>query len=107
MLPQNVLPMHCADCRLWRHLQVLTACNLASFSLVDCMQSLLGRTLEVLPANFVGALAGLCQHDLVTGAVPACLPDNMKSAMGNFQPCLFQICFPPCVLQMRLTAHMC
>ena len=33
---------------------VLTACNLSSFSLVDCCQSLLGRRLEVP--------AGLCSH---------------------------------------------
>ncbi len=36
---------------------VLTACNLASFSLVDCCQSLLGRRLEVLPASAVAHLA--------------------------------------------------
>ena len=29
-------------------MQVLTACSLASFSLADCTQSLLGRRLEVL-----------------------------------------------------------
>lgn len=36
---------------------VLTACNLASFSLVDCCQSLLGRRLEVLPPSAVAHLA--------------------------------------------------
>lgn len=36
---------------------VLTACNLASFSLVDCCQSLLGRRLEVLPPSATAHLA--------------------------------------------------
>ena len=44
--------------RSWR-LQVLTACNLASFSLSDCVHSLLGRTLEVLPADTLASLAAL------------------------------------------------
>ena len=35
---------------------VLTACNLSSFSLVDCCQSLLGRRLEVLPASAATSL---------------------------------------------------
>ena len=39
--------------------QILTACNLASFSLVDACQSLLGRRLEVLPPSVTAALAGL------------------------------------------------
>lgn len=38
---------------------VLTACNLASFSLVDCAQSLLGRRLEVLPPSAVTSLSSL------------------------------------------------
>lgn len=37
----------------------LTACNLASFSLADCVQSLLGQTLEVLGAHSLARLAGL------------------------------------------------
>ena len=36
---------------------VLTACNLASFSLVDCCQSLLGRRLEVLPPSAAASLS--------------------------------------------------
>ena len=36
---------------------VLTACNLSSFSLVDCCQSLLGRRLEVLPASAATSLS--------------------------------------------------
>ena len=40
-------------------MQVLTACSLASFSLADCTQSLLGRRLEVLSPQSLAALAGL------------------------------------------------
>ena len=36
---------------------VLTACNLSSFSLVDCCQSLLGRRMEVLPPSAAAHLA--------------------------------------------------
>ena len=36
---------------------VLTACNLASFSLVDCCQSLLSRRLEVLPPSAIARLS--------------------------------------------------
>ena len=36
---------------------VLTACNLSSFSLVDCCQSLLGRRLEVLLASAATSLS--------------------------------------------------
>ena len=47
---------------------VLTACNLSSFSLVDCCQSLLGRRLEVLPASAATSLskgtAGSAHHAL-------------------------------------------
>ena len=47
---------------------VLTACNLASFSLVDCCQSLLGRRLEVLPPSAAASLskgtAGSERHPL-------------------------------------------
>jgi len=39
--------------------QVLTSQNLASFSLVDCVQSLLGQTMEVLSAHKVASLAGI------------------------------------------------
>ncbi|KAK9810365.1 hypothetical protein WJX72_009511 [[Myrmecia] bisecta] len=39
--------------------QVLTSCNLASFSLVDCVQSLLGARLEVLPSSVLAQLARL------------------------------------------------
>ena len=37
---------------------VLTACNLASFSLVDCCQALLGRRMEVLPPSAAARLSG-------------------------------------------------
>lgn len=39
--------------------QILTNCTLASFSLVDACQSLLGRRLEVLPPPAAASLAGL------------------------------------------------
>jgi DNA polymerase delta subunit 1 len=39
--------------------QVLTSQNLASFSLVDCVQSILGETMEVLGAHTVASLAGI------------------------------------------------
>lgn len=39
--------------------QVLTSQNLASFSLVDCVQSILGETMEVLGAHKVASLAGI------------------------------------------------
>ncbi len=42
--------------------QVLTACSLASFSLADCTQSLLGRRLEVLSPQTLAALAGLSSN---------------------------------------------
>ncbi len=37
----------------------LTACNLASFSLVDCCQSLLSRRMEVLPPSAITRLSSL------------------------------------------------
>ena len=39
--------------------QVLTSSNLASFSLVDCVQSILGETMEVLGAHRLATLAGV------------------------------------------------
>ncbi|KAK9805765.1 hypothetical protein WJX73_007272 [Symbiochloris irregularis] len=48
--------------------QAITSCNLASFSLVDCMQTLLGRTLEVLPPDVLAGLAGLAKNELATGS---------------------------------------
>ena len=48
---------------------VLTACNLSSFSLVDCCQSLLGRRLEVLPPSATAHLA----TDKSTSEIPICL----------------------------------
>ena len=44
-------------CAHW--LQVLNGVNLASFSLVDCAQTLLGQRLEVVPARCIAAWAGL------------------------------------------------
>jgi hypothetical protein len=38
---------------------VLTACSLASFSLSDCVLSLLGRTMEIIPAATLAAFANL------------------------------------------------
>lgn len=38
--------------------QILTTCNLGSFSLVDCVQSLLGQTLEVLNSSQLAELSG-------------------------------------------------
>ena len=40
-------------------LQVLNGVNLASFSLVDCVQTLLGQRLEVLPWRHLAELAQL------------------------------------------------
>ena len=50
-------------------MQALTACSLASFSLVDCMQSVVGATLEVLPPSFLAALNGLAASAAVPGAL--------------------------------------
>ncbi len=64
---------------------VLTACNLSSFSLVDCCQSLLGRRLEVLPPSATAHLA----TDSSTSEsqdLPAKLPtevDRQKQAACN------------------------
>lgn len=64
---------------------VLTACNLSSFSLVDCSQSLLGRRLEVLPPSATASLAkdtsgsksptslGLIQHQIMSRFCLVCL----------------------------------
>jgi DNA polymerase delta subunit 1 len=48
----------------------LTACNLASFSLVDCCQSLLGRRLEVLPHACVAHLSS-CASASASAMPPA------------------------------------
>jgi DNA polymerase delta subunit 1 len=45
---------HCCQCR--RALQVLTSQSLATFTLADCAQTLLGETLEVLGAHHLAAL---------------------------------------------------
>ena len=58
---------------------VLTACNLASFSLVDCCQALLGRRLEVLPPSAAARLSGCAarpaqgalREGTATGRAPA------------------------------------
>lgn len=42
--------------------QALSSCNLASFSLVDLVQSLLGETMEVLGAHRLAALSGIGVH---------------------------------------------
>ena len=63
---------------------VLTACNLSSFSLVDCCQSLLGRRLEVLPASAATSLskgtAGSERH-VFTLLVP-CLRSCRRQGSG-------------------------
>ena len=41
------------------HLQILTACSLASFSLSDCVTSLLGSTLEVISPAALAEFASL------------------------------------------------
>ena len=41
--------------------QILTNSHLASFSLVDAVQTLLGRRLEVLPPSVIAQLAGLAR----------------------------------------------
>jgi DNA polymerase delta subunit 1 len=50
---------------------VLTSSNLASFSLVDCVQSLLGQTLEVLAPHRLAALAGIAPAPAGGGAGPS------------------------------------
>lgn len=51
-------------------LQILTACNLSSFSLLDACQSLLGKRLEVLPPSAAAALAGLAPPSPALTCVP-------------------------------------
>ena len=70
------------------HVQVLTSCSLASFSLVDSAQSLCSRTLEVLPARFLARLTGLAgpsagQHKSCQLALPCLLgPAASVSALA-------------------------
>ena len=57
---------------------VLTACNLASFSLADCALSLLGRRLEVLPGSALAALAELpCP-----GGAPPTTPTQLAGVLS-------------------------
>ena len=75
-------------CHGW-HLQVLTACNLASFSLSDCVHSLLGRTLEVLPADTLASLAALSPpvpQLSVAGTAPALWDEGIR-VVGCFSLC--------------------
>lgn len=51
---------------------MLTACSLASFSLADCTQSLLGRRLEILSPQTLAALAGLTSKSPLQEFPPAC-----------------------------------
>lgn len=53
-----------------RRTQILSTCNLASFSLVDACQSLLGRRLEVLPPSAAAAFAGLAPPPPTLDCVP-------------------------------------
>ena len=50
------------NCLQWQ-LQVLNGVNLASFSLVDCAQTLLGQRLEVVPYAHLATWAGLNTSD--------------------------------------------
>ncbi len=70
-LPQQCIP---SASRCWP--QILTSSNLASFSLVDAVQTLLGRRLEVLPPSVIAQLAGL-----VPLAVPLSRNDS-SAAVG-------------------------
>ena len=60
-----------------RELQVLTACSLASFSLSDCVLSLLGQTMEVIPPPVLATLANL-------GASKAKHEDNLPGQDSTF-----------------------
>lgn len=65
-------------------MQALTSCNLASFSLIDCVQTVLGRTLEVLPPPFLAGLAGLGPSQHLAGV--ASLYVWLTVLLGTFQP---------------------
>jgi hypothetical protein len=47
------------------------ACNLATFTLVDCVQSLLGETLEVIPPAHLARLSGLVPTTSSSGSSSA------------------------------------
>lgn len=50
---------YCAHNQKHTTMQVLNGVNLASFSLVDCAQTLLGQRLEVVPYTYLAKWAGL------------------------------------------------
>ncbi len=59
----------------------LTACNLASFSLVDCCQSLLSRRLEVLPSSAVVRLSSCTTP--AKGKSGLCTPLHLLHSMPH------------------------
>lgn len=63
--------------------QVLTSCNLGSFTLVDCVQSLMGETMEVLGAHSLAALVGITPPNAGGGVsknIPSPRPDPVRVA---------------------------
>lgn len=75
--------------------QILTSANLATFSLADAAQSLLGRRLEVLPPAALAQLAGLVPPtsllsldgavDTEEASVTAALPAATAAGLGAGQ----------------------
>ena len=72
--------------------QILTACNLASFSLSDSVLSLLGRPLEILPSSVLSQLALLTApaNDLTfEGKLSLCFVGRLVSRL-----CVISQSFP-------------
>jgi DNA polymerase delta subunit 1 len=61
--------------------QVLTSQSLATFTLVDCAQSLLGQTLEVLGAHHLAALSQMVRE--ARPAAPGAAPSGPASPSGS------------------------
>ena len=64
---------------------VLTACNLASFSLVDCCQSLLSRRLEVLPPSVIARLSS-CSSPVKSAPLLTQLLDDILLQAPKWEP---------------------
>lgn len=64
---------------------VLTACNLASFSLVDCCQSLLSRRLEVLPPSAIARLSS-CSSSVKSAPLLTQLLDDILLQAPKWDP---------------------
>lgn len=64
---------------------VLTACNLASFSLVDCCQSLLSRRLEVLPPSAIARLSS-CSSSVKSAPLLTQLLDDILLQARKWGP---------------------